>query len=418
MASRPRPSVLGHLLLSCYWLAYNLQWAAQLAIVLPSQVALIAGESRKELATGLVTAGGALLSLFLTPLAGALSDRSRSNRGRRGPFVLVGTAINVVFLLWMSGMGTDAGMTLFALAYLGVQVGSNWAGGPYAALIPDGVAPEHRGAASGWMALMSTLGTLAGVLVAGQLTTTGRYLPAGIVISTTLLIAAVATALGVRETRPDSSRVLPSWRETLRGFLPEPRVHADFYWVLATRALVGMGIFSVFSFFQFFLGDILRVPAPEVQASYLIGVIIAAGIPTSLVAGAWSDRIGRKPLVYLSGAIMAAASVAFIAAGMGQSMGVIFAVGAVFGIGYGAYQAVDWALAVDVLPAGDSAAKDMGIWHVALVLPQVLAPALSGALLAALKPLSLLAGYGVVFAVTAAWFILGTVFVSRVRGAR
>jgi MFS family permease len=115
---------------------------------------------------------------------------------------------------------------------------------------------------------------------------------------------------------------------------------------------------------------------------------------------------------------MAVAAIAFIGAGVGQSLGWIFAVGALFGVGYGAFQAVDWALAVDVLPPGENAAKDMGIWHVALVLPQVLAPALSGALLAVLKPLSLLAGYTVVFVVTACWFVLGTVLVSRVRGAR
>jgi hypothetical protein len=93
-------------------------------------------------------------------------------------------------------------------------------------------------------------------------------------------------------------------------------------------------------------------------------------------------------------------------------------IGALFGVGYGAYQAVDWALAIDVLPQGDSAAKDMGIWHVSLVLPQVIAPALTGVILAALKPHSLLLGYTLVFTATAFWFILGTVFVRQIRGAR
>lgn len=37
------------------------------------------------------------------------------------------------------------------------------------------------------------------------------------------------------------------------------------------------------------------------------------------------------------------------------------------GVGYGAYQAVDWALALDVLPKGSNIAKDMGVWHVAMV---------------------------------------------------
>ena len=115
---------------------------------------------------------------------------------------------------------------------------------------------------------------------------------------------------------------------------------------------------------------------------------------------------------------MALASIISIPIAFHPSLGLVFAVGALFGLGYGAYQAVDWALVVDVLPGDVSAGRDMGIWHVAIVLPQVLAPAATGFTLNGLKPVSLLFGYGVVFVITAAWFVLGTVFVRRVRGAR
>jgi MFS family permease len=93
-------------------------------------------------------------------------------------------------------------------------------------------------------------------------------------------------------------------------------------------------------------------------------------------------------------------------------------VAALFGIGNGAYQAVDWALAIDVLPEGEGAAKDMGVWHVALVLPQMVAPAITGFTLAALKPISLPLGYTAVYAMAAVWFVLGTVFVRQIRGVR
>lgn len=404
--------------LSFYWFAYNCQWVALLAIVLPSQVALVAGPARKELATGAIIGVGALFSLVLTPLAGALSDRSRSRWGRRRPFLLAGTLVNVLFLFFIAPAGAGTGIVLYALLYLGIQLGSNWAGGPYAALIPDLVPLPRRGAASGWMALMTTLGTLGGALLAGQLVRPGAYFPTYAIIAATLLLALGVTWVGVHET--PSAKAVPRAKlsAALRGFLPDPRAHSDFYWVLGTRCLIGMGIYSVFSFFQYYLGDVIGVHDPEKEASYLVGVIIAAGAPTSLVAGALSDRVGRKPLVFLSGSVMAVAALAFILAGLGQSMGWIFWVGALFGVGYGAYQAVDWALAVDVLPPGDGAGKDMGIWHVALVFPQVLAPALSGFLLAALKPVSLIGGYVAVFVLTATWCVLGTVLVSRVRGAR
>ncbi len=404
--------------LSSYWFAYNLQWAALLAIVLPSQVALLVGDAQKEFATGAITAIGALFSLVLTPLAGALSDRSGSRHGRRRPFIVFGTMINVAFVLLLARCGAGTGLALFTLLYLGVQLGSNWAAGPYAALLPDLVAKAQRGAASGWMALMSTLGTLVGALAAGQLVRAGSYTSTALVIAAALVVTLLVTVFGVRETPRPGGASRASIGAMLRNFLPDPGTHRDFYWVMGTRCMIGMGIYAVFSFFQYFLGDILNVAHPEEQASYLIGVIIAAGIPTSLIAGAWSDRTGRKPLVYLSGGVMALASTLFIAAGMWPSPGWIFAVGALFGIGYGAYQAVDWALAIDVLPPGEDAAKDMGLWHVALVLPQVLAPALSGALLGLLKPWSLLGGYAAVFAVSAAWCLLGTVLVSKIRGAR
>ena len=39
--------------------------------------------------------------------------------------------------------------------------------------------------------------------------------------------------------------------------------------------------------------------------------------------------------------------------------------GLIFGLGYGAYQAVDWGRwPSDVLPSESDYAKDMGIWHV------------------------------------------------------
>lgn len=115
---------------------------------------------------------------------------------------------------------------------------------------------------------------------------------------------------------------------------------------------------------------------------------------------------------------MAVASLLFIGVGFFPSLAAMFWIGALFGVGYGAYQAVDWALAIDVLPKSEAAAKDMGIWHIALVLPQAVAPALTGIILSAFKQSSLLWGYTVVFMLTALWFILGTVFVRQIRGAR
>jgi len=406
------------ILLSCFWLAYNVQWGALIGIVLPSQIAAIVGDRHKEFYNGLIPPIGAAFSLVLTPLAGALSDRARSRFGRRRPFILQGTLVNVAFVTLLAGFTTGSSIWLFLLCYLGIQFGGNWAGGPYAGLIPDTVPHEQRGSASGWMALMMALGTLIGALAAGQLIENASYTKIYTFIGVVLVVMLVCTLVGVRE-RPlveDPGRF--ELGPFLRSFLLDPARYRDFYWVLITRAMVTMGIYSVFTFFQFFLADIVKVANPEEQSSFLVGIIIATSIPTSFLAGALSDRIGRKPLVYLSGSLMALAAIVFIAVGYFPSIEFMFVVGALFGIGYGAYIAVDWALAIDTLPHGEAHAKDMGIWHVALVLPQVIAPAVTGITLSAFKATSLQLGYTVVFMLTAVWFVLGTILVRQIRGVR
>ena len=99
---------------------------------------------------------------------------------------------------------------------------------------------------------------------------------------------------------------------------------------------------------------------------------------------------------------------------------VLYLLGVLFGLGFGAYQAVDWALACDVLPDRDNAAaKDMALFHVSFTLPQVFASALAGQLLYHLnQSAGGNFGYRVVFATAALWFMLSLVFVRMIKGVR
>jgi MFS family permease len=92
-------------------------------------------------------------------------------------------------------------------------------------------------------------------------------------------------------------------------------------------------------------------------------------------------------------------------------------------LGYGAYQAVDWALASDVLPSKDDYSKDMGVWHIAFTLPQVVATPIAGVLLDLFQKQGAAVGlpnlgYSVIFGLAFVYFLLGTVLVRQVKGAK
>ena len=83
------------------------------------------------------------------------------------------------------------------------------------------------------------------------------------------------------------------------------------------------------------------------------------------------------------------------------------------GLGFGMYMAVDLALAVDVLPATGSSAKDLGVLNIAGALPFALAPVFAQAVLA-------LGGgsYTVLYVEAGACAALGALAITRVKGMR
>ncbi len=93
------------------------------------------------------------------------------------------------------------------------------------------------------------------------------------------------------------------------------------------------------------------------------------------------------------------------------------AFGLIFGLGYGAFVSVDWALATSVLPNAAKHARDMSVWHIALVFPQLFQGPL-GQILDAGNKASPNGGYPILFGIAVTFFALGTFFVSRIRNVK
>lgn len=418
----PRVTIAQQLLYSCYWFASNFVYGALLGIVNAHEVEILA-PSRKAAILGLLVVLGAIPALIVPLIVGVLSDRCTHPWGRRRPYILFGAVTSFVGLALMGLAAQMHSINGYFGAYFALQFGMNTSIAAYSGVIPDMVPPDQRGTASGFMAFMSQVSTLLGVLVAGIFLTSSHTLTYVILLAVFALFVGL-TLYGLREkqhVRPEQDEF--SWAAYFKS-LVEPFKSSDFTWVWITRALMMLGFYSIQPFVKYYLSDVIHVQEPEKKAGYIIALILVGATISGIFGGWISDRTGRKPVVYAASIIISVMALAFIPL---ANLEQVLLVGLVFGMGYGAYISVDWALGTDVLPNPEDSGKDMAVWHVSMTLPQQIGAGVGGLLLST----SVLhqattdtpaaysrTGYGMLFVFAAICFALGAVLLRNVKGAK
>ncbi|GAC1657761.1 MAG: MFS transporter [Candidatus Dormibacteraceae bacterium] len=406
---------LRHLALASFWFGLNYHWIPILAILVPNQVRGMLGVANQGFGIGLITALGAIPATVVPPLVGYYSDRLNTRWGRRRPIMAIGILFNVVGLVIMFAAPN---YPVLVIGYLFIQVSNNAAGAAFNAVVPDTVPEPEFGKASGVLGAMVQIGAVAGLASLLLLSKAGNvnvtYLAIAVVISLSLIPTLMVTkGEGMSRIQAEPSRPLG---ERVREFLA-PLTHGDFAWVIGTRTLITAGIYSVLPFLLPFFSDVVKVGKADQFTALWELLLLVAATPFGLAGGWLSDRLGRKIFVYASGAAQSLVIIAFIAL-FPTSQFLVLLLGVLFGIGYGLYYAVDWALAIDTLPDKAHSAKDMGLFHVAFTLPQVLLPAIMGPILDIANHRSANSGYRIIFSAAIVFYLLGTVLVSRIKSVR
>jgi len=151
-------------------------------------------------------------------------------------------------------------------------------------------------------------------------------------------------------------------------------------------------------------------------------------IAAALIVGRVSDRIGqRKIFVYISAYLQAVA--ALLLAFVPQYAVAIIAAG-ILGLGYGAFMAVDQALATQVLPDSHSRGKDLGIMNIATAVPQAIAPLLGAVIVVVAAGVATgqsaggagfagaNVGFGALFVASAVFAILGGLSIRPIKSVK
>ncbi len=362
------------------WLVFLALWNAVISVFLPYQIATI-DEANKAGNVALVLTTATFFSIFAQPLAGALSDRTRSKWGRRSLWIMGGSLIGGLFLFGVSLQTTILGITI---CWIGVAVILNFANGPLATVIADRVEPERRGVASGIIGASQTAGGTIGVLAAGTILTIWNVQAGFTIFAVAIVVVCWAFVLLNREkSTADLPKVPFKIGEFFKGFWVSPRKHPDFAWAFGGRFFMYLGYQGTATYLLYILTDYVGMPMDD--AASIIGVVsmvqMVGLIVSGLFSGWLSDKLQRrKPFVFAATVIIAAALAMPL---IFPNMGGIYAYAALMGLGYGAYMSIDMALMTQVLPKGGAdAGKDMGVLTIATQVPQTLSPVIAATLLA------------------------------------
>lgn len=325
----------------------------------------------------LVSISGAVIAMVVQPTIGSISDYTISRWGRRKPYILIGSVLDLVFLV---GIASSNSLIAIAAFIALLQFSSNFAQGPFQGYVPDLVPAAQVGTASALVGLMQVLGNVAGFVIGAIATATDRFDLGLVALGVLELATMLSVVVRVREGPPPKSRGGRSWRViAAEAWSTDILGERSFLWLVASRLVILMGGSVLVQLATFYLARSMGLNQTDTGLVLIpLTGLVALGTVISVVPAARiSDRVGRKVVIWVSCAI-GAVGLGIVAAA--PILAIAFVGALLYGISAGVFLAVDWALMTDIIPKASSG-RYMGLSNVATASAGVLAVAIGGTLM-------------------------------------
>ncbi len=423
--SQPAPRNIrwyDHLSININWFSLTLRTQVLAGLFVPLLVQNFVGEAQKGSYFGTIRLWALMVAVLAQSMFGLLSDRSRFRLGRRRPFILLGTAIEIVIIVslaWIAGLQGMTGYTALLIAYILSMIFNNMAQAGTQGLIPDLVPQEKRGITSGVKMLLEIPLPLAVVgLVIAPMVGDGDTRSAILVTCAVMAVCAGLT-LFAREPRPQAPREPLDWKpfaslvlmtgvfvviilglgQVVRwlvaalgdasrftfglvgvmamflavvvGIFASLAVHLDksvrqsraFTWWIISRLAALVAINNIAVFLLYFIQEKLSLPANDaVDLAGLLPMILGGFVILFGLGAGWlSDRFDRRLLTAV-GALIGAVGVAAMVFATGLPL--LYVAAAIIGLAYALFNVASWALGTDIIPR-ERAGEFLGLQNLA-----------------------------------------------------
>jgi len=375
---------------------------------LPFKVGLLAPDDKVAM-LGVVATIGAVVGLITGPMAGVLSDRTRTPIGRRRPWLIGGILV------------LAAGSTIAALSdniptlivgWIVVSLGGAGVAAAITPIVAERVPEAQRGTVGAIVGVATQLAGVLGYTIGGLLTSSTLLLFLVPIIA--LAVVGTIWMLAIREPIVELPRTTIA--QTFRSLVFNPRKHPDFSWVWLGKLLMQIGLAFLSTYQLYFLLDRLGFTAEEAGANLALvgGIGILVTMTFAVVSGMLSDRLKRrKAFIYIASVL---AAIGMLLMAFTDGFGLFFAAVLFILASAGMFGSVDVAMASDLVPQREQAGRWMTTYNLAATLSTALAPLFGAGLLAIASTEG--ANYTALFVAGAIISLLCGVVTSRIKGVR
>lgn len=316
-------------------------------------------------------AGAILTTYFLvyticTPFLGALSDRYSYRM-----LVTVFVAILGTGALMMS-TANSFNEAAFFFAIAGIGHAACWA--PVVVLVQKWVPDNKRGAALSFV----TMGAGTGILIWGWIVpvivSAAGWRAGWLAIGICGIGIALADAFMLKDPHQRSAENSAS-RQGLISFITSYRevLQSKIFWFIGLAySLVGTTVIILFAFLPIYARETLHMS--YANSTRLVTMIALFGFIGMYFLGSLSDKIGRLKIMLLCSIVMGLATLGLT---FTNSFWSLYALTALYGIGYGAVWPVYAAAASDYFPS-NMAGGIVGLWTLIYGIGSIIGPILAG----------------------------------------
>jgi MFS family permease len=365
-AGDPRPtrllSPLELLRLSGYWLGLVAVFAG-IGVILQERIKELQPDPTIQYTTlGLIQAAGVVIAVIVQPTIGTISDYTITRFGRRKPYILIGTLLDMVFLVGIATSNTVLAVAAFMIL---LQFSSNFAQGPFQGYVPDLVPAPQVGIASGLVGLFNILGIMTGTILATVGLVLGDFLWPTILLGVIELVTMLSLFFRLHEGRAARDRGGRGWGSIAReAWGTDILKERSFLFLVASRFFILGGAAFLLNLSVPYMERSQGLTDPGDRALWLNISTILVALSTAaatIPAARLSNRVGRKRVIY---GACAMGAVGMTICALAPTLPLFLPGGILTGVAAGSFLAVDWALMTDIIPKAASG-RYMGISNVA-----------------------------------------------------